>query len=132
MSKPADSAEFEIVVHGRERILEVRYPSRPTAESYARYETAVRAAIEAWRGEWDCLVDQSALSLMPPELPPVIAVLNAWARGKGMRRTARVVKDSAVAELQVNRILRESGTAQVGSLYKTRAQAWAALTAPKS
>ena len=92
----------------------------------------MRAAIEAWRGEWDCLVDQSALSLMPPELPPVIAVLNAWARGKGMRRTARVVKDSAVAELQVNRILRESGTAQVGSLYKTRAQAWAALTAPKS
>ncbi len=121
-------AEFEIIVHGRERILEVRYPSRPTADSYARYEKAVRAAIVAWRGEWDCLVDQSALTLMPPELPPLIAVLNAWARGKGMRRTARVVKDSAVAELQVNRILRDSGTAQVGVLHKSREKAWAALT----
>ena len=122
-------ADFEIVVHGRERILEVRYPKRPTAESYARYETDVRAAIEAWRGEWDCLVDQTALKAMPPELPPKIAVLNAWARGKGMRKTARVVKDSAVAELQVNRILRDSGTAQVGTLHRSRAQAWAALTA---
>ena len=120
---------FEIIVHGRERILEVRYPSRPTAASYARYEKNVRTAIEAWSGAWNCLVDQSSLTLMPPELPPLIAVLNAWARGKGMRKTARVVKDSAVAELQVNRILRESGTAQVGSLHKTRAQAWAALIA---
>lgn len=123
------SADFEITVHGRERILEVRYPSKPTAASYAKYEKQVRAAIEAWRGQWDCLVDQSALTLMPPELPPQIAVLNAWARDKGMRRTARVVKDSAVAELQVNRILRDSGTAQVGSIYKSRDEAWAALTA---
>lgn len=121
-------SEFEIVVHGRERILEVRYPAKPTAQSYARYETAVRAAIEAWRGPWDCLVDQSALKLMPPELPPQIAVLNAWARGKGMRSTARVVTDSAVAELQVNRILRDSGTAQVGSIFKSRAEAWKVLT----
>ena len=120
-------SEFEIVVHGKERILEVRYPSRPNAESYARYETDVRAAIEAWRGEWDCLVDQTTLTAMPPELPAKIAVLNAWARSKGMRRTARVVKDSAVAELQVNRILRDSGIAQVGSLHKSRAHAWAAL-----
>ncbi len=124
-----ETTDFEILVHGRERILEVRYPSRPSPASYARYEKAVRTAIEAWHGEWGCLVDQSALKLMPPELPPLIAVLNVWARGKGMRRTARVVKDSAVAELQVNRILRDSGTAQVGSLYKTRALAWAALTA---
>ncbi len=124
----ADS-DFEIVVHGKDRILEVRYPKRPTAQSYAQYEKDVRAAIEGWRGEWDCLVDQSALKAMPPELPAQIALLNAWARGKGMRKTARVVKDSAVAELQVNRILRESGTAQVGSLYKSRAQAWAALKA---
>ncbi len=90
----------------------------------------MRVAIGAWAGEWDCLVDQRALTLMPPELPPKIAVLNVWARGKGMRRTARVVKDSAVAELQVNRILRDSGTAQVGSIYKTREEAWATLRAP--
>ena len=90
----------------------------------------MRAAIEAWAGAWDCLVDQRALTLMRPELAPKIAVLNAWARGKGMRRTCRVVKDSALAELQVNRILRDSGTAQVGSIYKTREEAWAALTAP--
>lgn len=120
--------EFDIVVHGRERILEVRYPARPDAASYARYEKAVRAAIEAWHGPWDCLVDQSALKAMPPELPPQIAVLNAWALGKGMRKTARVVNESAVAELQVNRILRDSGTAQVGSIFRSRDEAWKSLT----
>jgi hypothetical protein len=124
-----DDSAFEIIVHGRERILEVRYPRRPTPESYAQYEKDVRAAIIAWHGEWDCLVDQSALKAMPPELPPKIAELNAWARATGMRRTARVVRDSAVAELQVNRILRDSGTAQVGSIYTSRALAWTALTA---
>lgn len=122
------ASDFDIVVHGRERILEVRYPARPTAASYARYEKAVRTAIEAWRGAWDCLVDQSALKAMPPELPPQIAVLNAWALSKGMRRTARVVNESAIAELQVNRILRDSGTAQVGSIFKSRDEAWKALT----
>ena len=123
------ASDFEIIIHGRERILEVRYPTRPTAASYARYEKEVRTAIESWQGEWDCLVDQASLTAMPPDLPPKIALLNAWARGKGMRRTARVVRDSAVAELQVHRILRDSGVAQVGSLHKSRALAWAALTA---
>ena len=118
-------ADFEIRFHEAERILEVRYPSRPTLDSYERYEKAVRAAIANIAGPWSCLVDQSALALMPPELPPKIAELNAWARGHGMGRTARVVKESATAQLQVTRILKKAG----GTQCKTRDEAWAALTA---
>ena len=120
--------EFEIRFHEVERILEVRYPSRPTLDSYSRYEKAVRETIGSLGGSWNCLVDQSALTVMPPELPPRIAELNAWARTQGMGRTARVVKPSATAQLQVTRILLKSGSAQVGTQCLTRDEAWRALT----
>jgi hypothetical protein len=106
----------------------VRYPSRPTLDSYAQYEKAIREMIESLGGAWNCLVDQSALTVIPPELPPRIAELNAWARTQGMGRTARVIQPIATAQLQVTRILKQSGTAQAGRLCTTRDEAWLALT----
>lgn len=121
---------FVVVVHKDRRILEVRYPTRPTLQTYEAYEKEVRAAIEklAEGGEWDCLVDQTALKAMAPEFPPRISELNAWARTKGMRRTARVVSGSAIGELQTVRILRDSGVKDVGAIFHDRAEAWKTLT----
>lgn len=119
--------EFSIVVHQADRIIEVRYPARPTMDSYLRYERDVRAAIEAQKGQWDCLVDQSALSALAPEFTPRIADLNAWAREHGMRHTARVISESAIGELQGARILKQGGVQDVGTLFKKRDEAWAHL-----
>lgn len=123
------SPEFQITVHASERIIEVVYPSHVTAEAYERYEQQVCEAIERMGGEWDCLVDQRALTVAPPEITARIAALNACGREKGMRRTARVVKESAIAELQVRRILRESGMDGQATIHRTREDAWRALTA---
>ncbi|MCC6336839.1 MAG: STAS/SEC14 domain-containing protein [Myxococcales bacterium] len=124
------SEPFSVVVHAERRILEVRYPTRPTMEAFGAYEAEVRRAIEglAKGGEWDCLVDQTALKALPPEFPPLIAKLNTWARGKGMRRTARVLSDSAIGELQTVRILKDAGVKDIGSAFKDRDSGWAWLT----
>ncbi|MEW5741721.1 MAG: STAS/SEC14 domain-containing protein [Myxococcota bacterium] len=121
---------FTVIVHADRRILEVRYPTRPTMESYEKYEVEVRRAIEglAKGGEWDCLVDQTGLKALAPEFPPLIAKLNTWARSKGMRRTARVVSHSAIGELQTVRILKDAGVKEIGSVFHDRDEAWATLT----
>lgn len=123
---------FIVKVHAKERILEVHYPTRPTMETYAAYEAEVRGAILelARGGEWDCLVDQTALKALAPEFPPLIAKLNSWARSQGMRRTARVVGDSAIGELQTVRILRDSGVKDIGSTFHDRTSGWAWLAPP--
>jgi hypothetical protein len=115
---------FVVVVHHAERIIEVRYPARPTVENFKRYDIEIRAAIEQLGTPWDCLVDQTALKALAPEFPGRIAELNTWARGKGMRKTARVVSESAIGELQGARILRDSGVKDVGAIFKTRDEAW--------
>ena len=115
---------FVVVVHPAERIIEVHYPARPTVENYTAYEKEIRAAIEKMGGDWDCLVDQTALKALAPDFPPRIADLNTWARGKGMRRTARVIAESAIGELQGARILRDSGVQDVGAIFKSRDEAW--------
>jgi hypothetical protein len=121
-------AEFEITFHEAERVLEVRYPARPTLDSFTRYESAMREMIRSVSDEpWKCLVDQSALSVMPPELPPRLVELNAWAKTKGMGRTVRVVKPSATAQLQAGRIMKKSGIDEIGTQCFTRQEAWDAL-----
>lgn len=124
------AAPFTITVHANERVLEVRYPEHPTMEFYEKYELAAREAIVALaaEGPWDCIVDQSALKALAPDFPPRIALLNAWAREHGMRRTARLVSDSAVGELQTIRILREAGVMNVGKVFHDRAAAWKFVT----
>ncbi len=120
--------QFVVTIHEPQRIIEVRYPPRATMATYEAYEREVRAAIENMKTQWDCLVDQTALKALAPEFPPRIAELNTWARGKGMRRTARVISESAVGELQGARILRDSGLHDVGLIFKSRDEAWAFLT----
>ena len=117
---------FVITVHAEARVLEVRYPARPTVEAFETYEREVRAAIErlAPGGGWDCIVDQTSIKALAPEFPPRIAALNHWASGKGMRRTARLVSDSAVGELQTLRILRDAGVSDMGRVFRSRDEAW--------
>ena len=124
---------FVITVHQKERVLEVKYPERPTMASYERYDTEVRAAIIALAvgGPWDCIVDQTALRAMAPEFPSLIAVLNAWAVAHGMRHTARMVSDSAIGELQTLRILRDAGVTNMGQVFHDRPSAWAFVTGPQ-
>ena len=113
---------FTITVHQKERVLEVRYPEHPTMELYEKYELQVRLAIRALAagGPWDCIVDQSALKALAPDFPPRIATLNGWAKENGMRRTARLVSNSAVGELQTIRILREAGVMRIGRVFHDR------------
>jgi hypothetical protein len=122
------ASEFLITVHASQRIIEVRYPLRPTMETFRKYDVEIRAAIAKMGPPWDCLVDQSGLSAFAPELTPLIAELNRWAATKGMRRTARVVGASAIGELQSSRVLRDGGVSSISGVYHSRADAWAALT----
>ncbi len=115
---------FTVIVHERERIIEVRYPARPSLASYDAYEKEIRAAITRLGSPWDCLVDQTALKALAPEFPARIAELNAWARNQGMRKTARVIAESAIGELQGVRILRDSGLREVGAIFQSRDSAW--------
>jgi hypothetical protein len=105
---------FEITVHKNDRILEVRYPERPTEEDVKEYLTAARRAIdkELSGKPWRCLVDQRGLAVMPPALAAEVATLNEYAEEKGMIRSARVVS-TAVAALQVARIARGAVAAPV-------------------
>jgi hypothetical protein len=81
---------------------------------------------------WDSLVDQTSLVAMSPELATRIAGLNAWAAGHGMRRTVRVVRPSAIAELQARRILADGGLKQSSAVFRSREEAWVALRQPAS
>jgi hypothetical protein len=123
--------DFVITVHLAERVIEVKYPRRPTIDNFRKYDREVRATIERVGPPWHCLVDQSALGAFAPELTPLIAELNHWAATKGMRRTARVIDSSAIAELQTQRVLREGGVAAIAHIFRTRDEAWVSLTAPR-
>ena len=121
------NAGFEVIVHQPERIIEVRYPPRPTETNFRAYDAAIRKAIDAMGGAWQCLVDQTALNALAPEFTERIAELNGWARAKGMKSTARVVSESAVGQLQGARILRNSGLQDSGAIFTSRSEAWAFL-----
>ena len=126
---PTDSAstDFTVKVHAAERVIEVVYPPRPTAESFERYERDVRAAIERMGAPWKCLVDQRALTVAVKEMASRIQGLNAWAVTSGMQRSVRVVNDTAIAELQATRILRETGFDSEKGVFHSREEAWVAL-----
>jgi hypothetical protein len=98
---------FEIRIDRAQQLIEIVYPARPTPEDIATYVVAIQSAIVSMNGDWDCLVDQRQLKVMPPALIEQVGFLNAWAEERGMRRSARVVA-SAVATLQANRMAREA------------------------
>ena len=122
---------FRITHHPERRIIEVVYPPSPTLEDVAVYKVEIGRLIEvaAAQGAWCCLVDQRELKVLDPNLVDPIASMNALAHGRGMRRSARLVK-GALATLQAGRIAR---TADLGGLVRTfedREQALAWLQEP--
>ena len=98
---------FVITQRDAGRILEVEYPARPTSDDVNSYALAIRVAIRQAKKPWGCLVDQRQLVVMPPDVVPVVADLNAFAQHNGMAGSARLVT-SKMAQLQATRLAREA------------------------
>lgn len=124
---PAEGT-IEVRVHERERVIEVKYPKRLTPDSLKDYEDRLRAAVKKLGSKWRCLVDQTSLDVIPPHLTDHITEMNRWAAKHGLVAAARVVKKTAVGELQSKRILRESGLGQA-HVFFDREEAWQVLVA---
>lgn len=120
---------FDIVVHAEEHILEVIYPATPTAEEIAAYAPRVRQTIDGMGDEWGALVDQRQLKALPSGLMTTLAVLNAYAQLKGMRRSARVVPDAA-AGLKAWRMTQQARLIVPARTFESREEALAWLQEP--
>lgn len=125
MSSPEGS--FELHVHERERVIEVKYPRKLTSESLEHYAAELKLAVGRLNSTWRCLVDQTNLDVIPPHLTDLITEMNRWAVQHGLVGAARVVRKTAVGELQSKRILRESGLGETAHVYFDRAEAWQQL-----
>ncbi|MBE2248691.1 MAG: hypothetical protein IAE78_04005 [Myxococcus sp.] len=119
---------FEVQVHERERVIEVKYPRRLTPEALAAYADQLKLAVGKLNSTWRCLVDQTSLDVIPPHLTDQITEMNRWAVQHGLVGAARVVRKTAVGELQSKRILRESGLGETAHVYFDRTEAWQHLT----
>jgi len=87
-------------------------------------------AVKKLGSTWRCLVDQTNLDVIPPHLTDQITEMNRWAAQHGLVAAARVVKKTAVGELQSKRILRESGLGETAHVYFDRSEAWGHLVGP--
>lgn len=125
MSGP--TSDWKITIHPGQRIIEVVYPDAPTLSSLEKYEDEIRAAILEMNGTWDCLVDQRSMPVLNAEMSQRIADLIVWARTRGMRHAARVVKRGSMAALQAKQLLRGAGETEEQNLFLTREDAWSAL-----
>jgi hypothetical protein len=121
---PMPEGHFEVRIHEPERIVEVTYPKRLTPEGLEAYRAALEAAVQRLGSSWRCLVDQTRLDVIPPHLTDVITERNRGAAAHGLVAAVRVVKRTAVGELQSRRILRESGLGDSAHVYFDRAEAW--------
>ncbi len=120
---------FEIIVLDEENLVEVVYPARPTREDVDDYARRMREVITSRRPGWKCLVDQTQLQLLPPELVGALAELNELAQRHHMARTARIVI-SAIAGLQAQRIAREGNLTSPLRTFDNRDAALQWLTPP--
>jgi hypothetical protein len=127
---PSSEGSFEVQVHERERVIEVKYPRRLTADALTAYENDLKEAVKKLGSTWRCLVDQTNLDVIPPHLTDQITEMNRWAAQHGLVAAARVVKKTAVGELQSKRILRESGLGETAHVYFDRKEAWGHLVGP--
>ena len=127
----SSEGSFEVQVHERERIVEVRYPRKLTADSLHEYEATLKAAVGKLGSGWRCLVDQTSLDVIPPHLTDQIAEMNRWAAQHGLVAAARVVRRTAVGELQSKRILRESGLGDAAHVFFDRGEAWSVLVSQR-
>lgn len=124
-------AEFRIVVHPAERVIEVIYPPKPTDASFDRYEGQIRAAITELGPPWRCLVDQRSVPVFDAVLGARIARLNEWAGRQGMEKSVRVVPRGMLAQLQAREIAAQSAGATIAVHY-ARETAWAELVEGRS
>ena len=103
---------FQIDVHEGEAVIEVVYPTLPSAQDVSDYVARIRRAIDAQRGPWACLVDQRELKELPADLLEKVTALNAYARRRGMRASARLVS-TARAALQTTKLALDVDDAKV-------------------
>lgn len=99
-----------------------------------RYEEALREAVRSvGGGPFDVLADQRAMPILSAELSDRIVALKLWARDQGLRHLVRVVRRSAIAELQARKVLRDAGFDDSGRvLFLTCEEALAQLEAAAS
>jgi hypothetical protein len=124
LEKQMSEANFEVHIHERERIVEVTYPKRLTREALDDYRAQLERAVVKLGPTWRCLVNQTRLDVIPPHLTDIITEMNRWAAAHGLVAAVRVVKKTAVGELQSRRILRESGLGESAHVYFDRDEAW--------
>jgi hypothetical protein len=120
-----DTSTFVVVEHASPPVIEIVYPLQPTSSSIAAYVINVRNAIDRYRGEWSCLVDQRQLPEVPAQLIGPVVSLNQYARQRGMKRCARVVS-SAAGFVQTERVIAARGDF-VMRAFTTREEALAWL-----
>jgi hypothetical protein len=123
------NSEWVVQVHREPPVIEVVYPQRPGPGADDRYEDAVRAAVAQFKGApFDVLVDQRAMPVLPPALSDRVAGLSAWAMTQGLRAMVRVVRRSAIAELQARKVIRDAGFSDDGKvIFYSVEDAWAHL-----
>ncbi len=122
--------EWVVKVHPDPRVLEGIYPAQPAPGAVERYFAAVEGEVaRLGSAPFDVLVDQRAAPVLPDDVSERMSTLLAWAHERGLRRLVRVVRRSAVAELQAWRIVREAGLGdERQELFYSRDDAWAALS----
>jgi len=121
---------FQITVHEADRIIDVVYPPQVTPEEMEDYLKRIREEIRRLSGDWSALVDQSQLRVMPAGVVATMASLNAFAQHHGMKRSARVVTDSA-SGLQAWRMTRQAMLTIPTRTFETREAALAWLRNPE-
>jgi hypothetical protein len=121
---------FEITIHEEDRIIDVVYPPRPSAEDVADYLKRIRQAISRLGAPWSALVDQGQLRVMPPEMVATMASLNAYAQLHGMKRSARVVSDAS-SGLQAWRMTKQALLTIPTRTFESRETALAWLRNPE-
>lgn len=120
---------FDIVVHAEQRVLEVIYPAAPSTEEISDYSARVRQAINGMGESWGALVDQRQLLALPQTLMSALAMLNAYAQLKGMRRSARIVADAA-SGLKAWRLTQQARLVIPARTFESREEALAWLREP--
>jgi hypothetical protein len=110
---------FQVYVHEAADIIEVIYPPHPTHEDVAAYVAEITRLLDMRKRRFGCLVDQRALVLMPTDLVPTVASLNAYAEMRGMVRSARIAR-SGVAQAQTERMAREADLGVPAATFASR------------
>jgi hypothetical protein len=128
-----EAGEWVVTVHPDQRVLEVIYPARPTAEASDRYSAALKEAVaKLGSGPFDAVVDQRAMPILSAEISERMSLLLGWVHQHGLRRMMRIVRRSAIAELQAKRIVRDAGLEEDRQvLFHSREDAWAAVQGTK-